>query len=437
MSRNSKVRGIDSTEVEAMVPKLRFPGFNEPWTAAPLSESLKEHAIKNAAGRAVFSVSMEHGIVNQVELLGRSFAAADTTHYTIGRRFDVVYTKSPLKAFPFGIVKQCKNDDEVAVSPLYGVFTPSNPHVGLLIEAYFESPARSEAFLAPLCQKGAKNTVQITNGKFLSGRLPLPVDSAEQERIAEALRSVDATIAAQAKKVDALKTHKNGLMQQLFPREEETQPKLRFPEFEDDVAWENVAIGDLSPFVTSGSRGWAAFYADEGDLFIRITNMSRDSIHLDLTDSRFVRIPPGTTEGIRTQLKAHDVLISITADIGIVGYVGEGVPLPAYINQHIALVRFSEGQLCGQFVAYSLASEQSQQRFTKATDSGTKAGMNLLGVRSMRLALPSVPEQIRIASFLGNVDALITAESRKLDLLKRHKRGLMQQLFPAPESAQP
>ena len=70
---------------------------------------------------------MEYGIVNQIELLGRSFAAADTSHYTIGRRFDVVYTKSPLKAFPFGVVKQCKFDGEVALSPLYGVFTPPNP----------------------------------------------------------------------------------------------------------------------------------------------------------------------------------------------------------------------------------------------------------------------------------------------------------------------
>ena len=72
--------------------------------------------------------------------MGRSFAAADTSHYTIGRRYDVVYTKSPLKAFPFGIVKQCKFDGEVALSPLYGVFTPSNAYLGLMIEAFFESP---------------------------------------------------------------------------------------------------------------------------------------------------------------------------------------------------------------------------------------------------------------------------------------------------------
>jgi len=117
----------------ALIPERRFPGFSEPWVNTPISSVLKEHKIKNFAGRDVFSVSMESGVVNQIEHLGRSYAAADTSNYNIGRRFDVVYTKSPLKAFPFGIVKQCKFDGEVALSPLYGVFTPTNPHVGLML----------------------------------------------------------------------------------------------------------------------------------------------------------------------------------------------------------------------------------------------------------------------------------------------------------------
>ena len=127
MSRITKTTATKEEAKPALLPKLRFPGFGGPWAYEPLSKVLKEHKIKNTAGRDVFSVSMEYGIVNQIELLGRSFAAADTSHYTIGRRFDVVYTKSPLKAFPFGVVKQCKFDGEVALSPLYGVFTPPNP----------------------------------------------------------------------------------------------------------------------------------------------------------------------------------------------------------------------------------------------------------------------------------------------------------------------
>jgi type I restriction enzyme S subunit len=99
--------------------------------------------------------------------------------------------------------------------------------------------------------------------------------------------------------------------------------------------WSVLSIGDLKPFVTSGSRGWARYYSSYGPLFVRITNLSRQSIYLDLEDSRSINLPPTERESARTELREHDVLISITADIGIVGYVDTAVPLPAYINQHM------------------------------------------------------------------------------------------------------
>lgn len=223
-------------------------------------------------------------------------------------------------------------------------------------------------------------------------------------------------------------------------KQEETAallPKLRFPEFQNTGEWKVSSIGDLKPFVTSGSRGWAPFYADKGELFVRITNLWRDSIYLDLTDSKFVQLPSGASEGVRTQLKEHDVLISITADIGIIGYVDESVPSPAYINQHIALVRFDKEQLCGKYVAYFLASEKSQRLFRASTDTGTKAGMSLIGIQKIKLTLPGLPEQQHIAEFLTSVDKLIATQARKVDVLKTHKKGLMQQLFPREGETHP
>ena len=214
-------------------------------------------------------------------------------------------------------------------------------------------------------------------------------------------------------------------------------PKLRFPEFRGTGEWEVTSIGDLKPFVTSGSRGWAPFYAEKGELFVRITNLRRSSIYLDLTDSKFVQLPSGASEGVRTQLKEHDVLISITADIGIIGYVDEGVPSPAYINQHIALVRFNKEQLCGKYVAYFLATEKSQRLFRASTDTGTKAGMSLTGIHKIKLTLPGLPEQHHIADCLSSLDELIAAQAQKVGALKTHKKGLMQQLFPREGETQP
>ena len=193
--------------------------------------------------------------------------------------------------------------------------------------------------------------------------------------------------------------------------------------------WDIVQIGDLKPFVTSGSRGWASYYSQHGSLFVRITNLSRESIYLDLTDTKFVKLPPEASEGVRTQLKEHDVLISITADIGIVGYVDSSVSIPAYINQHIALVRLAPTQVNGKFVSYFLASEKPQRLFRATTDIGAKAGMSLITVQKIQTALPPLPEQQAIATALSDADELIGSLERLLTKKRQIKNGAMQELL--------
>ena len=183
--------------------------------------------------------------------------------------------------------------------------------------------------------------------------------------------------------------------------------------------WHVVGIGDLNPFVTSGSRGWARFYPDTGAPFIRITNLSRQSIYLDLSDLKFVVFPPqASVEASRTELQDGDLLISITADIGIIGFVDSSTPKPAYMNQHIAMIRFDQSLVYSRFAAYSLASERPQRLFIASMDIGAKAGMSLLTVRKIRLALPPLPEQRAIAA----LDQLI-AKKRAI------KQAAMQQLL--------
>lgn len=193
--------------------------------------------------------------------------------------------------------------------------------------------------------------------------------------------------------------------------------------------WDVASLGELNPFITSGSRGWAEFYADHGDLFVRITNMSRDSIYLDLTDTKFVCIPPDSTEGVRTQLQNNDVLISITADIGISSYVDSSTPSPAYINQHIALVRFKPTQADGKFVSYFLAASAAQRNFRAKTDNGAKAGMSLSGVANIQTALPPLPEQTAIAQALSDVDTLLATLDQMIAKKRDLKQAAMQQLL--------
>jgi len=194
--------------------------------------------------------------------------------------------------------------------------------------------------------------------------------------------------------------------------------------------WAVKQISNLQPFVTSGSRGWAAFYSERGSPFIRITNLSRTCIYLDLGDLRFVKLAANDSEATRTQLRDGDVLISITADIGIVGCVTDKLAKPAYINQHLALVRFDSTQINSRFISYFLASENTQKLFRALTDSGAKAGMNLTTVQQIRIALPpNKAEQEAIAGALSDADALIESQEQLLTKKRHLKQGAMQELL--------
>ena len=139
-----------------------------------LRDILTERKELNANGYQICSVSVIRGIVNQVEYLGRSFAAKETSHYHVVRKGDIVYTKSPTGAFPFGIIKQSSIESPVAVSPLYGVYEPKSFEIGQYLHYYFCSHENALNYLHPLIQKGAKNTINITNQHFLDNKVSIP-----------------------------------------------------------------------------------------------------------------------------------------------------------------------------------------------------------------------------------------------------------------------
>ena len=139
-----------------------------------LSDILTERNEANTAQHEVCSVSVSQGVVNQVEYLGRSFAAKDISHYNVVHYGDIIYTKSPTGDFPYGIVKRSHLEDPVAVSPLYGVYIPASNDIGCFLHYYFCNAVSAKNYLHKLIQKGAKNTINITNQRFLENTINLP-----------------------------------------------------------------------------------------------------------------------------------------------------------------------------------------------------------------------------------------------------------------------
>ena len=186
------------------------------WEEKKLSEVLFEHKDKSTGNEEVYSVSVHKGLINQIEHLGRSFSASNTDNYNLVKPHDIVYTKSPTGDFPYGIIKQARISNDVIISPLYGVFTPETPYLGYMLDIYFESKINVHNYLHSIIQKGAKNTINITNTTFLSKSLKLPIDKYEQKKIGKLLEIIDTKLESVSQQLEHIKTFKKGLLQQMF-----------------------------------------------------------------------------------------------------------------------------------------------------------------------------------------------------------------------------
>ena len=180
-----------------------------------LSELLVERNEKNTELFPVHSVSVSEGVINQIDYLGRSFSAADTSHYNVAHRGDIIYTKSPTGEFPFGIVKRNSVGTNVSVSPLYGVYKAISDEVALYIHYYFCSPLNAQNYLHKLIQKGAKNTINITNQRFLENIIPLP-DQKTLTGFVKLISAVSAKLKLEKSLLETLQTQKRYLLTQMF-----------------------------------------------------------------------------------------------------------------------------------------------------------------------------------------------------------------------------
>ena len=203
--------------IKGIMVELQKQGVNKgTWKQVFLSDVLTERNERNTNLFQVFSVSVSQGVVNQVDYLGRSFAAKDTSKYNVVHYGDLVYTKSPTGSFPYGIVKQSLNLENVAVSPLYGVYKPKSLAVGAYLHEYFMSEINTHNYLHPLIQKGAKNTINITNQRFLENCVLLPTNINELLQISKLLRSLNNKIKYQQYILQQYQKQKQYLLRQMF-----------------------------------------------------------------------------------------------------------------------------------------------------------------------------------------------------------------------------
>ena len=263
---------------------------------------------------------------------------------------------------------------------------------------------------------------------------PLPGLS-EQRTIASFLdretKRIDALVAKKEQLIELLQEKRTALITRAVTRGPDPHVPMKDSGVEwlgeIPAHWNVTRIKNLSQFVTSGSRGWAEFYSDEGPLFLRIGNVQSESVDLDLDEIQHVD-PPRGAEGERTRIRPGDILVSITALIGAVAVVPRDLP-EAFVNQHLALVRPANSDVNSRWIAYCITSPVGQEQFAADLYGGTKDGLGLNDVRSLIVLEPPTWEQERMVRYLDQqnkeLTTLVQVVRIAIDHLKEYRTALI------------
>ena len=447
---SNSMNSTDSSDepIQALVPKLRFPEFREAeeWASEQLSEvysfkstnSLSRDKLNYVAGsvknihygdihtkfsthfdvrreRVPFINASEESTVSEGSLCVEGdmiFADASEDVADIGKSIEIV----------------CLSGERVASGQHTILATRTSNRVVI----GFGGHVFAAGYVRAQIQKEAQGTkvLGISASRLRNIYLPLPHDQFEQARIADCLSSLDELLAAQARKVEALKAHKKGLMEQLFPREGETQPRLRFPEFQDAGEWEERRLEDLSKRGSGHTPNKAMREYYDGDIsWVSLA----DSKRLDkgwITETETVISEKGIMNSSAVLHPAGSVILSRDAGVGKSAVMSR----PMAVSQHFIVWTCDKHILSNWFLYHVL--QVKKPIFENVASGSTIKTIGLPFFKELRVSVPSIPEQRRIVDCLSSLDDLIAAETRTHEALKTHKKGLMQQLFPSPQAVE-
>jgi len=295
-----------------------------------------------------------------------------------------------------------------------------------IVPYLFIAHSQTGGYFREVAALSSGSTRQRISRENLSGlTLPLPPTLAEQQKIAECLSTLDELIGAESQKLDALKAHKKGLMQQLFPREGETLPRLRFPEFQNAPEWDVKKLEEIGRVIRGASprpKGDPRYYGGPVPRLM-VQDVTRDGKWVT------PQIDSLTEEGAKLSrpCPAGTLTIVCSGAVGVVSFLA----VDACIHDgFLALVDIDESLATKDFLFHRLSTLREQ--FERgATHGGVFTNLTTTGVDQLEIACPSPAEQHRIATCLSSLDDLIAAQSDRLAALRTHKQGLLQQLFPS------
>lgn len=379
-------------------PKIRFPEFKDDWEHVKLNELLCEAKKRNGNLKygkdEVLSVSGELGIVNQIEHLGRSYAGVSVHQYHVVEVGDIVYTKSPLKANPFGIIKVNKGKAGI-VSTLYAVYKVNNKTAyGPWIDYYFSLDANTNRYLRPLVKKGAKNDMKISNAYVLHDRIYAPA-IIEQQKIASFLTAVDEKLQVLKKKKYLLEQYKKGVIQKIFSQELrfKADDGSEFPE------WEVKKLGELCEIMYGKDH--------------RLVNNETGIYPILGTGGEMGR----TNEFIYNK---PSVLIGRKGTIDKPRYMDT----PFWTVDTLFYTKINN-TVYPKWLYYSFCTIN----WYLYNEASGVPSLSTSTIKKIDIYVPSLPEQIKIANFLSVIDNKVNHVLGQIEKMELWKKGLLQKMF--------
>lgn len=404
---------MENTLKKIGFPKYRFPEFTDQWKTIKLNAALESCINKNSNGKYqiedMLSVSSTAGVVNQMEYKGRSFAGESILPYNILEKGQIVYTKSPLRDFPFGIIKINTHGNGI-VSTLYAVYTIKHDFSGKFIDYYFQLSDRLNRYLKPLVNIGAKNDMKVNNDKVLIDPVIFP-SFEEQKKIASFFSIIDMKILAIEEKVNNLKEYKKGVMQRLFSGE------LRFKDDFNKVYpdWEEKYGNEVFETISNKNHN--------SDLPILAITQEHGAIPRELIDFN-ISVTDKSIESYKV-VEQGDFIISLRSFQGGIEYSNyHGICSPAYIilRPFVKIEdRFFKDYFKTETYIHSLNKKLEGIRDGKM--------ISYKYFSEILLPLPSLAEQSKIANFLSKIDRKIELQQEQLDNTRIWKKSLLKNMF--------
>lgn len=403
------------------IPQLRFPGFTGEWQEKPLCSLAAKVNQKNKdfAVTRVLTNSATEGVVDQNAYFERDIAVKDNTNnYYIVDKDDFVYNPRISSTAPVGPISINKVGKGI-MSPLYTVFKFQQGHIAFF-EQYFQTEIW-HPYLKSIANFGARfDRMNITTDGFFN--MPLFVPSIEeQQKIAECLETLDNLISAESKKLESLKAHKKGLMQQLFPQPGATTPALRFPGFSGN--WEKKKFKDIT--VPAGKKNrqnipYERYSISNEDGFYPQSSQFEDGggYLKDIDCRQYIIVPPKSFAYNPARI-----------NVGSIGYQDLGKDV--IVSSLYEVFQTKDG-IDDAFLWQWFHTDIFRRMVINVQEGGVRQYFFYEKLRECSINLPTLSEQKIIAACLEAEDQMIAAQEQKVESLKIHKKGLMQQLFPQP-----